>query len=82
MSYFVEDPVNFEELNFNDRFELEFETQDVKIYTSLTIKIVVAGVYRSPNGCFDYVFEEFERLLTKLFLNSFNSFPENKVVFF
>lgn len=56
MSDFVEYPVNFEELSFNDSCELKFEAQDVKIYTSLTRKIVVAGVYRSSNGCLDYFF--------------------------
>lgn len=34
VSNFVDDTVNFEELNLNDSCELEFEAQDVKTYTS------------------------------------------------
>lgn len=58
----VRDPVDFEALSLNYSCELNFEAQGVKVQTSLAGKIVIVGVYRSPNGC----------LLTKLLFNSSN----------
>lgn len=50
MSIFVRDPVDFEALSLNYSCELNFEALGVKVKTSPAGKIVIVGVYTSPNG--------------------------------
>lgn len=59
--------VNFEALNLNDDWELNFEEQGIKIQMSPAGKIVFVGVYKPLNCSIGFFFEKLEQLLTTLF---------------
>jgi exonuclease III len=70
VSIFIRDNLIFHTININEKCELDFEAEGVKIQLSSAENIIVVGLYRSPNGCIRSFFEKLEELLVKLFSNS------------
>lgn len=70
VSIFVKDNLNFQTFTLNEKIELDFEAEGVKVQLSSSENIIVVGLYRSPNGCIRSFFDKLEELLTKMFSKS------------